>query len=672
MKIYILSLLAGLLTSTVSLFAAPHDPDQWPSVADPTKIVHFVSTDSTFTPLSDSWTSTLTILSGGDQQTAPVTLRGVAGLKVQGNYLNTSDSGYTEWADNDTIDILMQVYGDDAILSGTGQPRNFNFLLGTLPELSAPNGGQIPVAAKNQRWNWVLFRVANGTRASDGTRFVGSIPANAQGAFQFGGVNGGTIRAEGVPSLTVRVVAFGEQGAFGEPSDYMDFEPPDACDPEPLTNHAFLDLQNTNAHHMVVLNEGDQTTEIVPDAGIPFEDQRRAVRALGLYMNFAVTNNFLGLPCNSPRAMKICVEFYDDPELAVVGTRFGPDAYATDATGSIGFVPADRLYTLRGSGEWKKVAWTIPSASLFGVNAAPLTAGPRLVFQGGQPFISRFDLAVLRVSPHPLAGQDPLTDCFEDPDICTTNYGNYAEMDLAAGIFNGLAPGTSGGDQEMIQAEAGPAGDLRMAIRPAHNDGTPGFAHNYLNLAIVSQALGPSTQPNARLGICMTYYDDPALAGQSFRPEVYMTDRNGVNTFAFTPVSIAVVLQGTDQWREAYFELPDVKFNGVNQGPQAAARFTASGKIFFSRVRYGVIRPCGPLAGQNPVADCGPVPLVIRLEGSDVRISWTSSLTDWGLQSTTSLSAPNWQPVPGTPEVNGNERFLLVPIADQAFFRLSR
>ncbi|HZO53946.1 MAG TPA: hypothetical protein VFB63_14625, partial [Bryobacteraceae bacterium] len=294
------------------------------------------------------------ILSGGDQQTAPVTLRTRVGLKVQGNYLNTADSGYTEWADNETIDILMQVYGDDAILSGAGQPRNFNFLLGTLPELSAPNGGQIPLAAKNQKWNWVLFRVSNGTRASDGTRFVGSIPANAQGAFQFGGVNGGTIRAEGVPNLTVRVVAFGEQGAFGEPSDYMDFEPPDTCEPEPITNHAFLDLQNTNAHHMVVLNEGDQTTEIVTDAGIPFEDQRRAVRALGQYMNFAVTNNFLGLPCNTPRAMKICVEFYDDP--ALTGSRFGPDAYATDATGSVGFVPADRLYTLRGSGEWKKIA----------------------------------------------------------------------------------------------------------------------------------------------------------------------------------------------------------------------------------------------------------------------------------------------------------------------------
>ena len=60
----------------------------------------------------------------------------------------------------------MQVYGDDAVLNNTGQPRNFNFLIGTLPELAAPVGGQIPLEAKNQKWNWVLFRIPNGTRGT--------------------------------------------------------------------------------------------------------------------------------------------------------------------------------------------------------------------------------------------------------------------------------------------------------------------------------------------------------------------------------------------------------------------------------------------------------------------------------------------------------------------------
>jgi hypothetical protein len=668
MKNFSAFLLAGCLFPGATLLAqGPFNPDQWPTVADPNRTVHFVSADNSFTPLGPGWSSTLTILSGGDQITSPITLRSRAGLKVLGNYLNTADSAFTEWADNDTIDILMLVYGDDAVLSPTGQPRNYNFLLGVLPELSFPLGGQIPIAAKNQKWNWVLFRVANGIRASDGTRFVGSIPANAQGGFQNGGVNGGTLRAESVPNLIVRAVAFGEQGAFGEPSDYTLFEPPDTCEPEPLANHAFLDLRNNNASHMTVLNNGDQMTEIIDDAG-PFEELRRAVRALGNYMNFAVTENFLGQTCNDPRAMKICVEFYDDPALA--GSRFGPEAYATDSTGSVGFAPAERWYTLRGSGEWKRIAWTIPSVSLFGVNVTPLTAGPRLFFEGGKPFISRFDLAVLRVAPHPLAGQDPLADCYEDPDICTDAYGNYVEMDLAAGVFDGLAPGTSAGDQNMIQAEAGPVLDRRMAIRPAYDDGTPGFTHQYLNLAIVNQALGPSTQPNARLAICMTYYDDPALAGQSFRPEVYQTDRNGVTTLAFTPGNIAVVLQGADRWREAYFELPDVKFYGVNQGPQAAARFFVSGKIFFSRARYAVIRPCGPFAGVNRLAECRQPTLHIRREGGDIRVSWTTAVEGWNLESTTDLTTPNWTPVFTSPVVEGDENVVLTPITGNEFFRL--
>jgi hypothetical protein len=54
----------------------------------------------------------------------------------------------------------------------------------------------------------------------------------------------------------------------------------------------------------------------------------------------------------------------------------------------------------------------------------------------------------------------------------------------------------------------------------------------------------------------------------------------------------------------AYFEIPEIKFQGVNQGPQAAARFALSGKIFFTRVQYAVIRPCGTDAGVNLLEDC--------------------------------------------------------------------
>src|SRR5207247_1222207 len=112
------------------------------------------------------------------------------------------------------------------------------------------------------------------------------------------------------------------------------------------------------------------------------------------------------------------------------------------------------------------------------------------------------------------------------------------------------------------------------------------------------------------------------LIGATFRPEVYQSDRSGLLTFAFTTADIAVPLEGTDAWRDAYFEIPDVKFNGVNQGPQAAARFVTSGQIHFTRLRYAVIRPCGPMAGVNLLEGCKPAPtLGISRTGSTVRLT---------------------------------------------------
>src|SRR5687767_425880 len=213
----------------------PFPPEQWPASADTNKVVHFVSVGDAFQPLGDKWiTGNMQILSGGDQVTTPIQIGGFSGLKATANYLNVADADFTEWADDEEIDILMQVYGDAALFNATGNPRNFNFLIGTLPEVASPVGGQIPVEAKNAKWNWVLFRIPNTPRA-DGTLRVGSIPANAQGNTVAGGVNGGTIRAQAVPNLITRVVAFGERGAFGEPEQVNLFAPSDACAPDPET-----------------------------------------------------------------------------------------------------------------------------------------------------------------------------------------------------------------------------------------------------------------------------------------------------------------------------------------------------------------------------------------------------------------------------------------------------
>ena len=133
-------------------------------------------------------------------------------------------------------------------------------------------------------------------------------------------------------------------------------------------------------------------------------------------------------------------------------------------------------------------------------------------------------------------------------------------------------------------------------------------------------------------------------------------------------------IEGTDRWRDAYFEITDVKFNGVNQGPQAAARFYVSDKIFFSRFRYGVIRPCGPQANVNPVADCKPLAVLIRASiaaNGAIRLAWPAAAEGFVLEENDNLGVPaGWKAVTTAPTVEGNERVLTITPSGIRFFRL--
>jgi len=645
----------------------PFSPEDWPATIDKTKKVHYVVTDAGLAPPSETWLADeLQVLTGGDQTTQDFCIRGHNCKKVIGAYLNVLDRSHTEWADKDTIDILVQVYGNAALFAANGNPRNFVFLTGALPDLNFPVGGQIPVEANNKQWNWVLFRIVNGTLPDGVTRYVGGAPGP-------GGVNGGTIRFEGVGNLIVRVIAFGEEGAFGTLEAINLFSPaPPPCDlAEPATNLARVDLNAGTANHLQVINDGDQTVTFVQDIG-PAGDKRKAVVPTGTFLNFGITDNYLGKPCNDPRAVKVCVDFYDDPAFAGVGVRFGPDAYALDEGGCIGIYPADQRVELTGSGVWIQRSWTVPAVNLKGVNAGTLTAGPRFASENGQVAVSRLQLAVLREGDHPLAGQDPLAGCVQDANVCKGVYGDSAELDLVKDIRDGLDLGGNGGDQEYIVEEAGPANDRRMAVRSLQDEGTAPRDW-YLNFSITGEKLGPTSQDIARLAICVTYYDDPNLAGRQFKPEVYSTERGGQSQYAFTPDSLFVPLEGTDTWRTAYWEIPDMKFGGVNQGPQAAARFYLNDKIFITRVRYAVIRPCGPMAGVNLLEDCKPIGQptlgISRTADNKVRLFWPLTAEGFILQETPSLSSPVWTEVPpGPPE--GDQQVAILTVTGTRFYRL--
>ena len=139
------------------------------------------------------------------------------------------------------------------------------------------------------------------------------------------------------------------------------------------------------------------------------------------------------------------------------------------------------------------------------------------------------------------------------------------------------------------------------------------------------------------------------------------------------PPSVSYTIRGTGTWREAYFEVPDIKFSGVNQGPQAAARFLTSGKIHVSRVRYGVIRSCGPTADMNPLEECTPQdpPLdVSRAAIGELRLAWPVTGTNWILQESTDIAV--WDDSAETPQIEGEENVLTIPSGEplQRYFRL--
>ena len=266
--------------------------------------------------------------------------------------------------------------------------------------------------------------------------------------------------------------------------------------------------------------------------------------------------------------------------------------------------------------------------------------------------------------------RDPL-----DPDPCGGAYGNYAALDLGRGVSYGLRVGASAGDQEMILAQAGPAQDRRWAVRPAMDDGTPGHPHHFLNFALLQNTLGPSSQPNAFLAVCVTYYDDPSLRGATFGPEAYTSERNHELTTVIAPATSAVTLEGSGQWRTAYFELPDTKFYGVNQLPQAAARFLLSDKIFFTAVRYAVVRTCGPLAGVNllePWKTGAPPRLnFTELGNKKLALSWPLHPQGYFLESSPDLSAGSWSFLPASAQLQQDTLSVTQDLSQSRFFRLA-
>ncbi len=701
----------ALALATAALAQGPYPAYTWPPTIDfnSSKIIHYGVIDNAFPSPAANAQNTLTIraLNGGaDQGTvlAPC-IRGFTGQKAAYTYMNIADTGWAQWANVPQIDILLQVYGDINVLNPTdyNKVKRIRFQLGTsasgYSSYTSPSVESFSTNAYNNQWNWILFTVTNTfwTNLVDGLpyRQLGNIkPGSSSSSAVNGGINGGTVRMqapEGIAGFTVHAMAIGEVGAFGTISDMNVFAPMDTnavnCPPAPSVNLVGMDFNAGTSNNLQVMTDDptypDQMVMYTNGVG-PAGDQRKAIMptasngANGYLLNFGVLSNYLGEACNANEAWKVCVDFYDDPGFAGYEppVRFGPEAYATDGQGCAGpaVYPSSGLATLTGSGQWIRRSWIVGGTSgvnLIGMNTSPLTGGPRLICVSQPVAVSRVEMAVLRTSG-PLAGQDPLAGCAADPLACSGLYSNYAELDLANGITNNLDIGTPSSDQGFIVEMSGPTGDQRLSVRPGFGDnGVPG---PYLQFPILNSAFGPSYQDNCGLAIVVTYYDDPALAGTNFGIDAWKYHLQAQEPIFAADATKYITLTGTAKWRDAYWQIDRIDFTGVNQAPQAAVRLKCSGRVHVCRVRYAVIRPCGPTAGQNLLETYHVTSLSAAPDTNGLmRLSWPYREPQLTIQGASTLSA-SWSSFMGTPiPAEGVDAVVrLSPTNNSQFFRLYR
>jgi hypothetical protein len=591
----------------------PFSPTSWPTSIAPNAVVDYVVIDPTLagtiqTPAT--WNNVMSVAGGSDQTFSTVSLGGMTGDQATGSYFNWVDPNWRRFVSIPQIDILILVYGNSTMYNNTngGLPTTYSY--GQVPNTVAyEHSGAFPLGANNGQWNWMLLSVTNAVDVN-GYRTVGDTSFGILSGGTAGGINNGTIRLEAAwPSgsgPTIAAVAFGPHGAFGTSNQVNRFANPVSCAPEPTNNLAFIDFNQNLTNNLNVINDPNLGETYSVQSGVgPAGDPRTAIQSTSGQMEFNILNNYLGLPCNENLTMQLGMEVYDDPALA--GTQFAPYQYATDSQGDL-TTYLGQWYTLTGSGQWLKVAFYFGPANLQGVNTAPLTGGPTVLFYGGLPYIDRVELGVIRTGTNAVAGQIPDPNYYIAPLVtCSNGYGYYAEWYPTAGITNNV---NVSGAYSIVSA-VGPANDQRIAEVP--NPIGVGSA-SYEQFALLNNVFGPAYQDNSDVIISVDYYDDPALTNNDLYPNTYNTMNNG-NVSVVSPQSpygAPAYLAGTGKWQTAVWELPNVNFTGAY-----LCRFASSAPVYISRVRFNVIRPCGTFEGIDYLQGLG-----MTVTNSQMSLNW--------------------------------------------------
>lgn len=571
------------------------DGEWWPSSTDFSQEVHFwVADDSVNVPGGSNFQKSMSILSGGDQETEDAVIDGQPGKKSLARYFNVKDDLFSVWPSVPVIDVLVVYYANaDSVKD------NFDIHLGQSINRK-PLGGNSFEALTDQ-FEWRVLRLDNSGE------WAGNVidPANPGG--QFGGINGGTIRLKEVENIVFNMVAFGPAGAFGEPAAVnalsvgFDTEswPPIVDFTQDIHYWAAGDFltapEGSNLKNTLsIMDGGDQETEEAEVNSVP------GIKSVQRYFN--VRDELFASWPDVP-VVDVLVQYYANtdsvkPNFDIhLGQSINRKPWGGYSFETVTDQFEWRLFRLDNTGQWlgNVIDPANPGGQFGGINNGTfrLKEVENIIFRS------------VAIGPE---------GAFGDPEVINAPRGTFfnpdqfsivAEWDVNAGITNGLdlLVATSGNQETVMLDSVGPTGNQRKAVRPAFEDGTDTSIDTLMNWQILDDYLGPTSQPASRVKLVVEYYDDPALKGETFGPAQYSTT-GGLTVQV--PEEEYEVLQGTGKWWEAVWHFPDVKLTGFGGLAQGTPRLTFSAPVAISRVRYGMVRISGIYEKVDPIPDAYP------------------------------------------------------------------
>ena len=230
---------------------------------------------------------TLSVLNGGDQANEDVTLAGKQ-LKSNDSIHEFCRFRIHYLPDVPVIDVLVLYFANAESIN-----TDVGFLLGIVGNQKGYSGG--PLESLADQYQWHVFRVDNSEKRAGNTAAIDPLPTGSD----FGGVNGGTIRFENVTNLTVRAVAFGPEGAFGDPAKINQITTVE-FNPDNYPNVAEWNPSKGIKNGVDIYREttGDQVVVESDNIG-PAGDKRKAAKPADQYMNWEILNQFFG-PTSQP------------------------------------------------------------------------------------------------------------------------------------------------------------------------------------------------------------------------------------------------------------------------------------------------------------------------------------------------------------------------------------